>query len=227
MTDETAVRTQLFNYIVDNRISHALTLINSHNDIYKAGYKCGAATGRFDSLIYSVIYSRHEIALALINKHVYLDSYYRNGQTALHYACKHHEMNIACALIKNGANVNLADSYKYTPLSWICIYDDIDIAIAIAMIDKGANVNLKDENNNSPFSIVCKKQKRNYDLIIYMIIHDADVTALNGNIRQHVFKQYQQRVLDTINNSDDNPLKRSFRTTYVTGIIDLICDFIL
>ncbi|AYV79700.1 MAG: hypothetical protein Faunusvirus39_9, partial [Faunusvirus sp.] len=138
MADETKVKRQLFNYIADNKISDALILINSRNDIYKAGYKCGDSNELYDSLIYSIIFNKREIALALINKHIYLDSYGYGDQTALHYACKYQQLDIAHALIENGANVNLVDSDKFTPLYWICIYNNVDLAIA--MIEKGANV---------------------------------------------------------------------------------------
>jgi len=45
-------------------------------------------------------------------------SFYRSGETPLHLAARWGKLDCARVLLENGANPNLADSQKETPLSW-------------------------------------------------------------------------------------------------------------
>ncbi|AYV79093.1 MAG: hypothetical protein Faunusvirus2_40 [Faunusvirus sp.] len=123
-----------------------------------------------------------------------------DGWHSLMWACFQRHTNLALELIRRGANVNNVSQYGTTALRLACRYMCIDIAIAL--IKAGAHfVDIIDTH------ILCSDQKK---------------------IIQYVREVYRQQIMSVINDdTNDNALATSFRTTYAVGVVDMISEFII
>ncbi|AYV79698.1 MAG: hypothetical protein Faunusvirus39_7 [Faunusvirus sp.] len=231
MTDVLAIILQLNYYIQRDHVKPALALINSYKNIFCPGYKTDSTINNdelapINPLLLSCYHDRPDISIALIDRGVYLNIQYSDfyNRSPLYYACQNNRANVVTALIKNGANIHIVDADDVTPLYAACCYKN-DI-IAMLLIDSGADINFKTIHGNSAFDMACVQKM--YRSITYMLMHGADSNiSLDDGVKQHIFNEYKSQILATINNTADNPMKLSFRTTYAIDIIDLICDFIL
>src|SRR5690242_62794 len=58
---------------------------------------------------------------ALVPQHVDLNAADPEGATALHWAVRHDDLDMANLLLRSGANVKAANRYGVTPLSLACV----------------------------------------------------------------------------------------------------------
>jgi serine/threonine-protein phosphatase 6 regulatory ankyrin repeat subunit B len=94
------------------------------------------------------------------------------GNTALYYATHKVFLSTVDSLIKNGADVNIQNNAKLTPLI-LTAHSKKRLQIARRLIEAGANVNLKDFNGNTAAHIAIKNN--NFD--VYSLI------AMSGKLR--------------------------------------------
>jgi ankyrin repeat protein len=72
----------------------------------------------------------------------------QSGETALHFAARLGHIKVVEVLLSNGANVNAADSNKFTPLHYAAIYDKSEI-VELLLAHK-ADRNAKGWDNKTP-----------------------------------------------------------------------------
>ena len=70
---------------------------------------------------------------------------------AIHYACDRGNVKILEVLLSFGADVNLQDDTKQTPLHYAVLTDNI--GVASLLLQKGANASIQDEDGNTPKDI--------------------------------------------------------------------------
>lgn len=88
-----------------------------------------------------------------------IDSQYSpSGRSSLHLAVSHNDKDAVLWLINNGANVNLADNQKTTPLHLVRDPDIVGV-----LLSNGASINMKDELGCTPmFYLSLKKDVLEY-----------------------------------------------------------------
>ncbi|AYV79697.1 MAG: ankyrin repeat domain-containing protein [Faunusvirus sp.] len=196
---------------VDECIRHINYYPQYYNNYYRN--KKNDETG-FNPLVIACIWNRIDVVTALLDKKIYLNAQWGfNGKTALHIACHDGNTNIAFKLIHAGADVNIVDEFNYTPLHCCCSYNTSHSEtenIAIELIQHGAN--FYNYINNS-----------NLDKYLHLQLKLDKCPK----VRQHIYDKYRTGLISVINDTNDNPLKLSFRTTYAVDLMNIICDFIL
>ncbi|AYV79104.1 MAG: hypothetical protein Faunusvirus2_51 [Faunusvirus sp.] len=127
-------------------------------------------------------------------------------------------------------NISIAG---WTPLMYsICEHIDV---MAI-LIQKGVNVNYKSQGGINTLTLACIHGYE--DKAIMLIKAGIDfVDLIDTHIVKFGYQQvmlcirnvYQQCITSTINDDDacDNAIATSFKTTYVSGIINMIGEFII
>lgn len=73
--------------------------------------------------------------LAILNK---------NGETPLHLAIKHHQIEMVKKLLSQKVDLNIRTNYKYTCLDYTIIFNDIElfkIILNMILLDKGVEIN--------------------------------------------------------------------------------------
>lgn len=79
------------------------------------------------------------------------------------------------ALIKNGANINIQDKDRNTPLHMVTKKGSL-VAVE-TLVDNGANINIQNNEGDSPLHIAVKKVFS--DIVILLINNGANMCALN------------------------------------------------
>lgn len=95
----------------------------------------------------------------------------RNGSTPLHWAAARRNVEIACFLLDNGAEINSLGERARTPLFLACSGSEFrfssDLAMVRFLLSRGANVDARDENLQTPLFYAVKEQKRLlFDLLL-------------------------------------------------------------
>lgn len=104
---------------------------------------------------------------------------------ALHYLFSNIKRNNAVAqmLILHGANLNLVDSKKMTPLMYAAIFGNNEITELL--LSKGADVNAKNNDGVTPLMMAILAGKLN--IVTKMIEYGADVNAVNNDGASVIF----------------------------------------
>ncbi|AYV79118.1 MAG: hypothetical protein Faunusvirus2_65 [Faunusvirus sp.] len=150
--------------------------------------------------------------------------------TPLTFACFYGLKQVALKLIHAGANVNLV-SKIYTPLYCACGYYG-DNNIVTELIRQGVDINYK-YKKCSPLLLALTFEK--LDIIITLIKAGAnflDIIDKHDHLTQKIMlcirDAYRLRIKSVIDdNTNDNAMAISFKTIYVSGIIDIISKFII
>ncbi|AYV79369.1 MAG: hypothetical protein Faunusvirus11_8 [Faunusvirus sp.] len=181
-------------------------------------------------LMYACIDQEPVSAMELINRGDDLDMKDSLGHTAIIYACMHdckgNMTNVAKAMINKGCKLD----ETALMLAIDCFDDD---EIALLMIERGADIYAKDECGHTALNHAWLHGKKQvaaaiisrYDVgIICWTWLGKDVTS-----QKYIYDKYHEIIVQCINNSDvnNNALAKSFEHTYVSGIIDMICNFIV
>jgi ankyrin repeat protein len=103
------------------------------------------------------------------------------------------------------------------------------------LIRKGADINYKSLGGHTSLALSCRYRQQDLAIIlleagaIFVDIIDSHIVKHNCNqVIQYIRSVYRQRIISVINNeSSDNALAASFKTTYVSGIIGMISEFII
>jgi uncharacterized protein len=99
------------------------------------------------------------------------------GRSELHYAALEGRTNKARELIREGADVRLADNHGMTPLHFAAQQHNVEVARAL--IDAGAEVDAIDEHGNTPlWKAVFASQGRG-ELIVLLRSAGADPSLAN------------------------------------------------
>ncbi|AYV79091.1 MAG: hypothetical protein Faunusvirus2_38 [Faunusvirus sp.] len=110
-----------------------------------------------------------------------------------------------------------------------------NINVIAELVRKGANVNYETPGGNTPLKSACfNKYEDMAIMLIKMGAHFADIIDThivkynNHKVIIYLRDLYQQRIKSVINDdTGDNALAVSFRTTYVSGIVDIVSEFII
>ncbi|AYV79103.1 MAG: hypothetical protein Faunusvirus2_50 [Faunusvirus sp.] len=109
-----------------------------------------------------------------------------------------HNNNVITELIQRGANINFKSPSGKTPLSLACDYGCTDVAIIL--VKAGAD---------------------------FVDVIDTHIIFYNHQqVIQCIRNVYRERIISVIN-TGDNAIAISFKTTYVSGIINMISEFII
>lgn len=76
---------------------------------------------------------------ALVEKSIDVNATQVDGMTALHWACRHDDLEMAQLLVKTGADVNIANRYGVTPLTLACTNGNR--VLVELLLDAGADPN--------------------------------------------------------------------------------------
>ncbi len=102
----------------------------------------------------------NETVKQLINSDFNINTKDESGQTALHVAVEHGNLEIIRFLLDKGAKVSVKDKEKHTPLAMFFETDakDEEIAKEIVhlLVSKGADINVRDEDNQTFLMRACE-----------------------------------------------------------------------
>ncbi len=109
----------------------------------------------------------------LLQKHAKVDDAEPDGTTALHWAARQDDVEVASLLIKSGANVNARNRYGVTPLQLAAINGNR--AMVSRLLDAGADANATMENSQTV--LMTAARAGNADVVRQLLIYGADVDA--------------------------------------------------
>jgi ankyrin repeat protein len=110
----------------------------------------------------------------LLLQHVPVTAAEADGTTALHYAVRHDNLDLASLLIANGAQVNAATRYNITPLSLAC--DHGNAVMIERLLKAGADPNGTSEEGQTALMSAALAGK--VDAIKALLAHGAKVNAV-------------------------------------------------
>lgn len=95
------------------------------------------------------------------------------GNTPLHEACHHRNLEVSTFLLKHGANVNATNHKGSTPLHTLCYtinsYHGMDLLKLL--IDSGANVNHADNRGMTPILVCCTSGRYLMHILFLLRMH--------------------------------------------------------
>ncbi|AYV79387.1 MAG: hypothetical protein Faunusvirus11_26 [Faunusvirus sp.] len=159
---------------------------------------CGYKT---TSLIRASYLNRKNIVQKLISYGTDINGKNSNGETALVMACDFNNVDIINILLDNKADVMIkSDTSKTSAL--MGAFTNNNVNVAKRLIDHGAD--------------------------IMELINVASIDRTKPDITTHIRERYKQEIVITMNDqSVDNMMANCFRTTYVSGLVDIIGEFII
>ncbi|AYV79086.1 MAG: hypothetical protein Faunusvirus2_33 [Faunusvirus sp.] len=158
-------------------------------------------------------------------------------RTPLLYACYYSLEQTALKLIHRVKDINFTFPEHFTPLMCACCYYGNENTVA-ELVRKGADINAKCLHY-SALSLAYSYNKEHAAITLikagaeFADIINTDSTRYgNKQINQCIRDKYQQLILSIIDTertdeSDDNAMAVSFRTTYAVGVVGIISDFII
>ena len=196
------IKAEYFCGLVDDRKEkECIEYINDHNDFYdtEVQYRC-----------HDAIYDT----------------------TPLNWTCYCGITKVAIKLIEYGADINRQEPYyNYTPLMNACMRERGDLVVEL--IKRGAKINIVNDLNQTALILSLGTYRRSH-IAIELIQAGADIINYENHIDKYrqidkeVRQIYRSEIIDAMNDqSSDNIMATSFRKTYVSGVIDMICEFIL
>ncbi|AYV79834.1 MAG: hypothetical protein Faunusvirus61_1 [Faunusvirus sp.] len=209
--------------IEDKCIEH----IDTHTDFYNTQYN-SSWYKNITPLIYACIRGSERIANILINKGADIHLQCGGKYTAIHDAVNGNMYSMVAELIKRGADINIGNCDNRTPLITACMNDYPKIAALL--IQSGADVHIQMNNKQTALSMALGA---NVDTAILLMENGADIIdtdvlyklrnseSIVYHVYKHMYTQYNKSISAVVNGD------HCFKQTYVPGLIDIICDFIL
>jgi uncharacterized protein len=111
--------------------------------------------------------------LALLRQHADVNVPQADGTTALHWAARRDDLEMADRLIKAGANVKAANRYGVTPLYLACVNGSA--AMIAKLLDAGADANAAVTEGETALMTVARTG--NVDAAKVLLAHGADVNS--------------------------------------------------
>ncbi|KAK3602636.1 hypothetical protein CHS0354_034226 [Potamilus streckersoni] len=115
----------------------------------------------------------------------------KTGNTALHWACRLGHFEIVRLLLENGANIDLKNNFKSTPIS--LAIEGLHRRLCQYLIEWGCDVHCKNVKNQSPFETTKNEEFKRLLIDTYEHYSDivpkimgGDMEMLNQCIRHHV-----------------------------------------
>ncbi|AYV79450.1 MAG: hypothetical protein Faunusvirus15_1 [Faunusvirus sp.] len=201
--------------------------IDTYTDFYNTQY-CISSFKNITPLIYACICGNERIAAILIDKGANINTQCGDGITALIDAANHNMYNTVIKLIEHGADVNITTFNNKTALITACMSGYHNIAALL--IQHGADVHVTTQYGSTALG---QALNENFDTAILLMEHGADITdtnkwykTMNPETNTHrayryMYTQYNKSISAVVNGDI------CFRQTYVPGLIEMICDFIL
>ncbi|AYV79379.1 MAG: hypothetical protein Faunusvirus11_18 [Faunusvirus sp.] len=200
-----------------------------------------------------IVYNDHNKSvrcLEYIDKYDnFYDTFSSGGFSALILACANGLELVAYKLIDRGAKVNIKCSSGHTPLSVAIRYGNMSqpqyTNLIRTLIKNGADVSTIQYEKSILLYALLKFVDR--EIVMMLIEAGADYVDAFDKIKQikltrynniddkyicelieYIKDRYRKQIILTIDDtSPDNQLFKSFRTTYVSGVINIITNFIL
>jgi ankyrin repeat protein len=134
--------------------------------------------------------------LQLIQKDSLLHSKDEQGNTALHLAALHGQVDCVRALLERGADANALNDAEATPL----LYGITDFQIVKALLDHKADPNLKSKNGTTPL-LAAANRGHSFEIVQILVEAGADVNASredawNGGALYRAIHKGDQRTID-------------------------------
>ncbi|AYV79096.1 MAG: hypothetical protein Faunusvirus2_43 [Faunusvirus sp.] len=135
-----------------------------------------------------------------------------NAWTPLMYAIFYRKINVISKLIHKGADINYRTVYNRMPLMIACEYGTTEIVIMLIKAGAYFVGHAGHEGHEGHADIL-----------------DTHIVKYNHfKIMQYIRDVYRQHIISVINDDiSDNALAVSFRTTYASGVVDMISEFII
>ncbi|AYV79381.1 MAG: putative serine/threonine-protein phosphatase 6 regulatory ankyrin repeat subunit B-like [Faunusvirus sp.] len=194
-----AHRAQLFISLIYTKDEDACI---KHIDMYDDF--CDIITHGWNTLMEACYRGLERVVLKLIEKKVDVNYKTPYGNTALHiasYSGPNGYVDIAKILLQNGADVNAKNDAGESALMEAC--DNWNFKLAFVLIKYGADI---------------------MDIVEHKNLRDGWNHPLWTYIKDIYIKYITAAMNDT---APDNIMAMCFKTTYVFGITDLICEFII
>lgn len=124
------------------------------------------------------------------------------GQTPLHWAAMHGQVDIAFNLILKGANIHATDFHGETPLHWAARFGQIEIVNLL--IGNGANIDFRNTSGETPLHVAAKNN--NTESMRLLLANGADVNAKDRHKSTplHFVKQVEGAAFLIENGADVN-----------------------
>ena len=127
---------------------------------------------KLTALMYALLSSQSDAAVALIDAGANLELKDHAGQTALTWAVRLNNASTVQKLIDAKANLNVADRFSYTPLVWASRYGFLDVTKKL--IAAGANLNYQSGAKHKIGTIDYTKRTA----LMYAVVHNKpDIAA--------------------------------------------------
>jgi len=126
-----------------------------------------------DGAIFS---GRKEVVALLIARGARLALW--NGSTLLHDAARVGHVEIVQLLIDKGAELDLKDSFRYTPLHWAALINHVEIARIL--LDRGADPNAKGSDGDTPLQFAAQHGHAKTAELLLFCGADANTTNRAG-----------------------------------------------
>jgi uncharacterized protein len=111
--------------------------------------------------------------VSLLAKHVSPNTPEADGTTALHWAVRQDDLDLATTLIRAGADVKIANRYGITPLYLACV--NANPAMIEKLLKSGADANAAAPEGETPLMTVARTG--NVEAAKVLLAHGADVKA--------------------------------------------------
>ena len=129
--------------------------------------------------------SSPEVFSCLLEKGADINACLNDGMTPLMIAAEDSLVNVVTFLIKQGANVDLQDSYGKTALHYALGSLNFLFEILCCLIQKGADVNTGSNDKLTPLMIAAEKGHINALTLLIKFGADADLQDKNGKTALH------------------------------------------
>ncbi|AYV79080.1 MAG: hypothetical protein Faunusvirus2_27 [Faunusvirus sp.] len=152
----------------------------------------------------------------------------------LTYACNYEKYKVVYKLLDVGADINLSVA-GWSPLMYASYLGNINLGTEL--LKRGANINYKNSRGSSALSVACVYGRLKFaamlitagaDFIDLNFYNMYDLCHKNGPIMQSIRDVYRKRILAVIDDDTcNNAMAASFRTTYAIELVDMISEFII